>query len=289
MPRWLRNTLRAAAGVLVVVLGAGLWWTVGGSRRSASDAHACQSAVEEVWVRGGHECLHYEEYRSASLTAHPDLVVVLHGDAPFQRPGYQYAAARRISSDVENVIAVGLLRPGYTDPDGFRSSGIRGRAVGDNYTAADVDAIAAAIAALADSYLAGRVFLVGHSGGAAIVGDIIGRHPGLASGGAILISCPCDVPGWREHMDSAQHDPIWRTPVQSLSPLDLAPRVDPHTVVRVIVGTADNVAPPAFSEAYAQQLQAHGVQVGLVGIPGGGHDILLDDRVMGEIARVIKG
>lgn len=259
----------------------------GGRRRAASDSRACQSTVEEEWVRGGAECLHFEEYRSASLTTHPDLVVVLHGDAPFQKPEYQYAAARRIASDIENVIAVAPLRPGYTDPDGHRSSGIRGRAIGDNYTAHNVDAIAAAIGALADTYLPGRVFLIGHSGGAAIAADIIGRHPSLATGGAILVSCPCDVPAWRLHMDSVQHDPIWRTPVESLSPMDLAARVDTHTVVRVIVGTADDVAPPPLSRAYVQRLRSRGVHADLLEIPGAPHDILLDQRVLAEVGKVL--
>ncbi len=284
----MRITQRVGGGLLILVLAVGLWWIVGGRRRSSSDSRACQSTVEEEWVRGGVECLHFEEYRSASLTAHPDLVVVLHGDSPFERPEYQYATARRITSDVENVIAIGLLRPGYTDHDGHRSSGIRGRAIGDNYTAHDVDAIAAAIGALADTYLPGRVFLIGHSGGAAIAADIIGRHPSLVTGGAILVSCPCDVPLWRRHMDSVQHDPIWRVPVESLSPMDLAARVDTHTVVKVIVGSANDVAPPPLSRAYAQRLRSRDSHVDLVEIPGAGHDILLNQRVLEEIGKVLK-
>lgn len=284
----MRITQRVGGGLLILVLVAGLWWIVGGRRRSSSDSRACQSTVEEEWVRGGAECLHFEEYRSASLTANPDLVVVLHGDSPFERPEYQYAVARRITSDIENVIAIGLLRPGYTDRDGHRSSGIRGRAIGDNYTAHDVDAIAAAIGALADTYLPGRVFLVGHSGGAAIVADIIGRHPKLVTGGAILVSCPCDVPAWRRHMDSVQHDPIWRVPVESLSPIDLTDRVDSHTVVRVVVGSADNTTPPQLSREYVQRLRAAGdAHVDLVEIPGAPHDVLLDQRVLQEIGFVI--
>ena len=287
-PRWLRITRRVAGVGTVAVLIAGLWWIINGRNRSASDSRACQSTVEDEWVRGASECLHFEEYRSATLTVHPDLVVVLHGDSPFRRPGYQYAVARRIASDIENVIAIGLLRPGYTDPDGHRSSGIRGRTIGDNYTAHDVDAIAAAIAALADTYLPARVFVVGHSGGAALAADIIGRHPALVTGGAVLVSCPCDVPAWRRHMDSVQHDPIWRVPVQSLSPVDLVARVDSHTVVRVIVGSADSTAPPALSREYAQRLRAAGdAHVDLVEIPGASHDILLDQRVLEEIGAVI--
>lgn len=223
-----------AGALLATVLVVGLWWIAGGRHRSASDSKACRAAVEDEWVRGGRECLHFQQYRSASVSAHPDLVVVLHGDSPFADPRDQYAEARRISTEVDDVIAVGLLRPGYTDADGHRSSGVRGRTNGDNYTAAAVDAIAAAIQGLADADLPARVFLVGHSGGAAIAGDLIARHPGVVNA-AVLVSCPCDVPAWRRHMDSVQHTPVWRLPVESLSPLDLTAHVDPHTAVRVIV------------------------------------------------------
>lgn len=285
-PLWRRIARRVLAVVVLVVLAAGSWWVAGSAHRGASDPRACQSVVEDGWVQGGRECLHFEEYRSASLSAHPDLVVILHGDAPFSRPGYQYAAARRLSTEAGNVIAVGLLRPGYTDDEGHRSSGIRGQAIGDNYTPADVDAITSAITALAETYMTGRVFIVGHSGGAAIAADIIGRHPGVATG-AVLVSCPCDVPAWRRHMDSLQHAAIWRLPVQSLSPMDVAERVDPHTVVRVVVGAADHVAPAVFSRGYVQRLQGRGVHADLVEVPKAGHDILLDPQVLRAIAGVL--
>jgi pimeloyl-ACP methyl ester carboxylesterase len=279
---------RSVAGALLLaVLVVGLWWVASGRRRSASDANACRAAVEDEWVRGGRECLHFRVYRSASLSAHPDLVVVLHGDSPFSDPSYQNAEARRISTEVDDVIAIGLLRPGYTDADGHRSSGIRGRTNGDNYTPADVDAVAAAIQGLTDTDLPARVFIVGHSGGAAIVGDLIARHPGLVNG-AVLVSCPCDVPAWRRHMDSVQHTPVWGMPIESLSPMDLVAHVDPHTVVRVVVGTADPVTPPAFSRTYVQRLQAHGVRAQLVELPGAGHEILLDPRVLTTITDLLR-
>jgi pimeloyl-ACP methyl ester carboxylesterase len=285
-PRVWRVARFAAASLVLVVLAAALWWFAVDRRRSASDRNACRNEVEDSWVRGGSECLHMQVYRSAAASPHPDLVVVLHGDAPFANPSYQYAAARRIATGAVNLIAVGILRPGYTDVEGRRSSGIRGRAIGDNYTPAVVDAVAGAVDQLTQSYLPARVFLVGHSGGAAIAGDVIARHPGLVNG-AVLVSCPCDVPRWRQHMDSAQHTRIWRIPVQSLSPLDLAARVDPHTAVRVIVGSADPVAPPALSRAYVDRLRAHGVRAQLTEIPGAGHDILLDPRVISEITDLL--
>ena len=84
-------------------------------------------------------------------------------------------------------------------------------------------------------------------------------------------------------MFDLQHQIIWWIPVHSLSPMDLAAEVDPATVVKVIVGDSDNVAPPALSRAYAARLQQRHVAARLVEIPGAPHDILLDPRVLSEI------
>src|SRR5262249_48253881 len=79
----------------------------------------------EGWIRGASECLHIETARSDRLTPQPSLVVVLHGDSPFSRPRYQYDMAHMIARENASVVAVGVLRPGYTDPSGNRSSGVR--------------------------------------------------------------------------------------------------------------------------------------------------------------------
>ncbi|HWZ58022.1 MAG TPA: alpha/beta fold hydrolase [Gemmatimonadaceae bacterium] len=275
-----RVVSRALVATVAVVA---MWWFLGGGfPRAASDRSACASPVTEEWVRGGSECLHVQTYRSARIGPRPDLVVVLHGDAPFEAPGYQYAAARIISQQSEDVIAVGLLRPGYTDDGGHRSSGRRGHAMGDNYTPAIVDAIAAAIDTLRAAYHPAHVLLVGHSGGAAIAANILGRHPSTADG-AVLVSCPCDVPTWRRHMVAVQHQPLWLIPVRSLSPASVAGSVEPKTTVTLVVGTADNLAPPPLSRAYAADLRARGVRVNLVELAGAPHNILLDSGVLRQI------
>ncbi len=69
--------------------------------------------------------------------------------------------------------------------------------------------------------------------------------------------------------------------------MDLAGQVDPHTLVRVVVGSADDVAPEALSRAYVQRLEMRHVNVRLAIIPDAQHDILLDSRVMLEIASLI--
>ena len=275
---WLLAGALAAYAIAVVT-----YYFAGQERRTASDPAACASGVSDHWVRGGQECLHMWVYRGAAAVANPDLIVVLHGD--LGGPGYMYAAARKLAEASDSVIAVGLLRPGYTDDSGNRSSGVEGRWVGDNYTIQVVDAIAGAIDTLRRVFNPGHVILVGHSGGAAITADLIGRHPRLVDA-AVLVSCPCDVPKFRHHMFDLQRQPIWLMPVRSLSPMDLAGEVDPTTVVKIVVGDSDNVALPAFSSAYAARLQQQHSPVSdvkLIDIPGASHNILLDPRVLSEI------
>jgi poly(3-hydroxybutyrate) depolymerase len=87
-------------------------------------------------------------YTNSQLTAHPTLVIVLHGDAPFNKPSYQYTVASRTAAAIPNTIVAALLRPGYTDPDNDTSDGIRGHTTGDNYTPEALDQLAAAIKTL---------------------------------------------------------------------------------------------------------------------------------------------
>src|SRR5262249_9772839 len=102
-------------------------------------------------------------FRGANVSEHPDLIIVLHGDAPSERPGYHYRFAADIAEALPNTIVVGLLRPGYTDPVGDHSDGEHGLTTGDNYTPAVVAQLAAAIAQLQAQLHPARTTLVGHS------------------------------------------------------------------------------------------------------------------------------
>ena len=74
-------------------------------------------------------------YARSFGAAHPaTLLVVLHGDAPTEKPGYQYAFSEDLAAHIPNSRVVALLRPGYEDPQGNRSPGERGLTTGDNYT-----------------------------------------------------------------------------------------------------------------------------------------------------------
>ena len=182
-----------------------------------SSVHAQAPATTPVWVQGGPYRLKTSVYRSSGLSPHPVLVIVLHGDAPFNKPDYQDTFAAKVAAANSDVIVAAILRPGYTDPQGNISEGERGQATGDNYNAQNVDALAAAISELRQRFQARRLVVVGHSGGAAITANILGRHPALIDG-ALLVSCPCDVKRWRAHMLQKTGFAGFQGPIATLHP-----------------------------------------------------------------------
>ncbi len=240
---------------------------------------------------------YYPSARDLPATGPVDrvLIVVLHGDllAP-GAPSYHYLFASDAASDTSsNVVVSAILRPGYTDDANDRSSGERGLRTGDNYTPEVVDAIAQAIRQLQKKFHSRAIVLVGHSGGAAIAGDLLGRYPSEVNA-ALLISCPCDVPAWRKHMVKYEFREVgpfslfFLTPVRSLSPLDLVDRVPPSTRVRLVVGSQDPVAPPFLTREYARALRGHGVDAAVTIAPGLGHEILLEPVVMKQLQNLVQ-
>ena len=93
---------------------------------SNNTGNICSVKDSLQWVTTSTGCLHIYTYKSDKILSNPNLVVVIHGDAPFNKPGYQYLMAKKIAERNSNSIAIGLLRPGYTDPDGNTSDGKKG-------------------------------------------------------------------------------------------------------------------------------------------------------------------
>ena len=226
-------------------------------------------------------------YSTTPLSAHPVLVIVLHGDLFNPTPSYQYAFAQALTQgfdapvmpdrvrerlgkypDVDDVVAAGLLRPGYTDNAGDVSDGERGDARGDNFTAEVTDAVATAIRSLKERYMARRVVLVGHSGGATIAAIVLGRHPQVADA-ALLVACGCGA-------------------TRSLQPLDFVSGVRRGSTVRLLVGEQDEVAPAELSQRYAGVLQKRGVDAQVTVLPGLGHNIMFTQPVFAEIAGLLN-
>lgn len=261
---------------------------------------------EHLWLPVPEGMLKAEAYKSAQMGARPVLVVVLHGDLFDPTPSYQYAFAQLLTQGsnapalppntraslaswkpIPDVVAVGILRPGYTDNSGDRSDGVRGNAAGDNYTPEVVDAIASAIDDLRRQFRPRRVVLVGHSGGAAIEADLLGRHPATADA-ALLVACGCDPNAARAYMRTVRKSPIWRGPTGSLQPLELVPYVRSNVIVRLIVGQDDHTGNPQYSVNYAEALKKRGIDAQVTIVPALGHNILLTEPVLDALAQLLR-
>lgn len=250
-------------------------------------ANAQTPEAEPLWVRGGEYRLKASVYRSNEADEQPTLVVVLHGDAPFNNPGYQDIFAEKVAEAGRNVVAVGLLRPGYTDPQGNTSDGERGEANGDNWNVRNTGAIAEAIGRLRQRYHSQRVIIVGHSGGAAIAANILGRHSELIDA-ALLVSCPCDAEAWRENMFALTGNPTFQGEVDTLSPIEQLEGMSDRIEVLMLVGDQDEVAPPLLSERYQAAAVERGKRVRLIQLAGKGHEILLDPSVLVELSAMLQ-
>ena len=248
---------------------------------------------ETKWITANGLRIKTKVYKSGLLDDPVTLVVALHGDAPNGPPSIHDVFAQSVAEQVDSTVAVGVLRPGYFDGAGDQSEGERGRATGDNYTAVVVDAIVQLVGELKQMYTPTRVVFVGHSGGAAIIGNILGRWPSAADA-ALLVACPCNVPVWRRHMMKSYLWPygplalIFSLPTDSLSPLDLAGRVSTDVSVRMLVGDQDTVAPVRFSEEYAEAIRRRGANVQLRVVPGLEHDMFLEPVVLAELSRLVR-
>jgi pimeloyl-ACP methyl ester carboxylesterase len=274
-----RHVLRIAALAAFLALTLVSPWARG---------QASAPVSEPGWVTGGPYRLKAAVFQSAAVSAAPVLVVVLHGDAPFNKPDYQNTFAARVAATQQDVVAVALLRPGYTDPQGNTSDGVRGVTNGDNWNAGNTDAIAAAIAELKRRYHPRRVVVAGHSGGSAITANLLGRHPELIDA-ALLVSCPCDVVRWRQSMLELTGQPVFQGPLDTLSAIDQVQGMSDRVQVTMVVGSQDKVAPPALSESYRDKAVKLGKQVRLVQLAGKEHEIFLEPAVLAELAKLVEG
>jgi pimeloyl-ACP methyl ester carboxylesterase len=258
----------------------------------AQSAAGDPPAAETLWLQGGKWKLKTAVYESAKLSTHPVLVVVLHGDLMgFRAPPpmtYHYAFADEATRKIDDVVVAAVVRPGYRDHAGDRSEGDAGMATGDNYTPEVVDAVAAVVEQLKAKFHPSHTVLMGHSGGAAITGDLVGRRPSVVDG-AMLVSCPCELSAWRAYMKKEQGgNAIWDAPIRGLSPIELAGSVSPDLHVRVVVGDKDDVAPPSMSRDYAEALKKRVKDVTVTMAPGLGHEILLEPVVYDTLGNLVQ-
>jgi pimeloyl-ACP methyl ester carboxylesterase len=255
----------------------------------AQTAPALQDVTENagatIWITTIQK-LKTKVYESARPSSAPILVVVVHGDSPDRPPTYQYKFAQTAAAAIPDIVVAAVLRPGYEDGEG-RSDGMRGETTGDNYTPEVVDAVAVAISELRIRYRPRWVVLVGHSGGSAIVGSLIGRRTDIADA-ALLVSCVCDVAAWRKHMQSIKGGRIWERPERSLSPLALVDGISTSTRVSLLVGSDDQTTPPSLTNVYAAALRDRGIPADVTIAPGLGHNILLESIALDRLKQIVR-
>jgi len=242
---------------------------------------------EQSWVQGGPYRLRISTFVSEGKSESPILVVVVHGDAPFNEPNYQYEFAANVAATHRDVVAVGLLRPGYTDPQGNRSDGERGQATGDSLNVTNTEAIAGAIGGLKRRWNARKVVVAAHSGGATLAANVLGRHPALIDK-ALLVSSVYDVEKWRQHMFEQIGAPVFQGKIETLSPIEQITGISDQVEVTLMVGSQDEVAPPGFSEHYEVIAAKHGKKVRLVRLEGKGHEIFLNPAVFAELGPMLR-
>jgi pimeloyl-ACP methyl ester carboxylesterase len=231
------------------------------------------------WALGGGLCQAITTFGSEPPGERPLLIVVVHGDiSDGGAATYHVEFARTLARP--GAIVVALTRPGYTDNRGRRSEGHTYRRQ-DNYTPDNIAAVGGAIAALKTHYHPRRVIYIGHSGGAAIGGVLIGKSRGLIDA-ALLVSCPCDIPRWLRE----RRQPAW---TRSVSPSRYAARVPSTARVTVVAGENDANTFPAQASSYAGSLKRRSVDARFVQVPGAGHGLSgLGAATMRELDELVR-
>ncbi|WP_440056820.1 alpha/beta fold hydrolase (plasmid) [Pseudoalteromonas sp. T1lg65] len=249
-------------------------------------AHAkqnCSDLDNEVWAN--QQCTKIETYKSNTLSSSPSLAIVLHGDAHQWPPSSHYRIAQKLSQLQDNVIAVGMLRPGYSDDWGRTSDGERGDTVGDNYDDARVIQIAEAITNLKNHHKAQKVVVLGHYGGATILGRLIAMYPNLVDH-AVMVSCNCNINAWRKALYERTQEDIFKDKLLVTSPMDLAHKVSDSTAVSLIVGKNDKKTGPVYSREYYNVLKNLSKNVSL-NVVDGNHYIFSHQAVVNTASKAL--
>ena len=226
-------------------------------------ARTCKEPDNVTFVQGKRHCLAIKTFEGASGAG--TLFVILHGDLSRGGPAdYIFPVAEMIAS--RGISAVAMMRPGYTG-DGRTSTGrpTRSQRRDEVYRKSEMDSIAVAIAALKTHHGAGRVILVGHSGGALISGVLLGRKPELVDD-VVLVGCPCDVPRWRRAR-GRRPLPIAQSPHKWLK------RVEADARIIAITGSEDENTFPDLARDYIDKAKGRGLEAEFVLVQGAGHGL----------------
>ena len=225
---------------------------------------ACASTPDysEIDRRFELEGLQIQVYGDIDNLTIPTLFIFLHGencDADYMK----YMAKNTFE---KNVLSIVVARPGCT-LNGIKSAGTHNRF--DPFTAERIDAVARATRALKERYEARKVFLIGHSGGAAVAGIILGRFPELVDG-MVAVAFPAKIP------ELIAYHNLTIEEYKSLSPHDFIEYIKPTSAIHIIVGSEDKTTPARISEGYVNDARERSLEVEYVILDGKGHNTTLN-------------
>lgn len=211
------------------------------------------------------------------------LVIFLHGDRC--AADYMKSMAKKIAKEFD-VLSIVMARPGCT-LGWSKSVGRHGSK--DHYTEDRrpktedrIVMVESAIQALKDHYQSRRVFIVGHSGGAATAGIILGHNPDLLSG-AMLMAFPANIPEWRIHRRGSNS---W---TNSLSPHDFVGDITKSSKIMIVSGAHDVNTIPELADDYARLALKKGLNVEHIIIKGAGHNELVGRKqAIAALGKIIK-
>ena len=227
-------------------------------------AHAnCNSPDNLNSVSGSAHCFAIKTYIFPGGSK-DTLVVVLHGD--LSRGGEaNYIIPVALSAASHGAIGIAMARPGYT-LDGRTSSGdpTRDMSRDEKFTAYEINSIASAVASLKKHHRSKRVVMVGHSGGAIISGVILGSSAPLVDA-AVLVSCPCDLHGWR-------YSHNWSPLENAESPLGYLSYVPKSSKIFALTGELDENTYPQNAKDYVKEARGMGIDAKFLLVEHAGHN-----------------
>jgi predicted esterase len=228
---------------------------------SAKSAECLNDKITRV--TGKDECLVIHTFVKNSETKIKNLVIFIHGDQSDNGPVSGMINNAQGTPVPNGTVKVAILRPGYFDKAGNKSTGNDcGRR--DCYTVTNLDEMTAVVQSLKNHYKPSKTILIGHSGGAAISGVMIGRTPGIAEG-AILLACPCNISQWRSMQNRSGS-------YNSLSPSDFIKNIPKTTKVFAITGASDSNTQDVLAKDYVKSLTDLNISAQYKSLPNVDHN-----------------
>ncbi|WP_420547012.1 prolyl oligopeptidase family serine peptidase [Curvivirga sp.] len=248
----------------------------GGAAFASENVDHCDKQDFVNRISAYEHCLVLDTYQSPNFSSEPTLIVFVHGDYLKNRGGRSLKGMRSVLPKVDqaNAVLVALTRPGYQN-EKEQSSGNHYYYEGDAYRDHTVRAVSHAILKLKDHYQSSKLVVIGHSGGASILGLGMGIVDGFAPDTAILIGGNFYVEDWAKHMNIN----AWYQG-RGLSPHQHIDSVNPNTKIIAVTGANDDVALPVYGEKYVAELQKLGKNASFQSIAGYGHNDILRNRDM---------